>query len=104
MKGDYCLVLMRPSILSVVFSVFLWFIPGLADVSAPANSGTESPNHSSKKSTALVVLGVCLGVLALVGGAVIVFKFWQRKRREEQHARLLKLFEEDDDLNVELGI
>ncbi|KAH0776427.1 hypothetical protein KY290_007838 [Solanum tuberosum] len=31
-------------------------------------------------------------------------QIWQKKKREEQQARLLKLFEEDDDLEVELGI
>lgn len=32
-----------------------------------------------------------------------LFKFWQKKW-EEQHARLLKLFEEDDELELELGL
>ncbi|KAL2939445.1 Aprataxin [Bienertia sinuspersici] len=31
-------------------------------------------------------------------------KLWQKKKREEQYARLLKLFEEDDELEVELGL
>jgi cbb3-type cytochrome oxidase subunit 3 len=36
--------------------------------------------------------------------AFFLFKFWQKKKREEQYARLLKLFEEDDELEVELGL
>lgn len=42
----------------------------------------------------VVVLSVCF----------CLFKLWQRKKREEQYARLLKLFEEDDELEVELGL
>jgi len=35
---------------------------------------------------------------------MLLIKIWQKKKREEQHARLLKLFEDDDELEVELGI
>ncbi|XP_019164188.1 PREDICTED: uncharacterized protein LOC109160323 [Ipomoea nil] len=94
---------MQPWVL-VILSVFLRLIPGLADDSSSSNSGTKAASHSSSSSTRIVVLGLCLGMLALVGFAFALFKIWQRKRREEQHARLLKLFEEDDDLEVELGI
>ncbi|XP_031099942.1 uncharacterized protein LOC116004154 [Ipomoea triloba] len=94
---------MQPWVL-VVLSAFLQLIPGLADDSSSSNSGTKAPSHSSSSSTRVVVLGLCLGMLALVGFAFVLFKIWQKKRREEQHARLLKLFEEDDDLEVELGI
>lgn len=45
-----------------------------------------------------------LGVAAVLGFCVFLFKIWQKKKREEQHARLLKLFEDDDELEVELGI
>nr|GMD14963.1 transmembrane protein, putative [Ipomoea batatas]GMD18047.1 transmembrane protein, putative [Ipomoea batatas] len=94
---------MHPWVL-VILSAFLQLIPGLADDSSSSNSGTKAPSHSSSSSTKVVVLGLCLGMLALVGFAFVLFKIWQKKRREEQHARLLKLFEEDDDLEVELGI
>ncbi|VFQ69933.1 unnamed protein product [Cuscuta campestris] len=88
-------------------SIFLCFIPGLAGGGSDLpSSGTVASNHSSKKSSTLIGLAVCLvGAIVLIGGAVLVFKIWQKKRREVQHARLLKLFEEeDDDLNEELGI
>ncbi|KAD4179482.1 hypothetical protein E3N88_28073 [Mikania micrantha] len=41
---------------------------------------------------------------AVVGLSSYLFKLWQKKKREEQHARLLKLFEEDDELDFELGL
>lgn len=50
------------------------------------------------------IILVCLGVVTVIAFGVFLFKLWQRKKREEQHARLLKLFEDDDELEVELGM
>lgn len=78
---------------------------GLA--SDPSNSENENKAAShgtSSGSVGIKVAIVCLGVVAVLGFSVLLFKIWQKKKREEQHARLLKLFEDDDDLEVELGI
>ncbi|KAG8378503.1 hypothetical protein BUALT_Bualt08G0143900 [Buddleja alternifolia] len=68
----------------------------------------DSPSTSSKKtsgsSTGLKIFLIFIGLLAVVAFSVFLYKLWQRKKREQQHARLLKLFEQDDDLEVELGI
>ncbi|KAL8485867.1 hypothetical protein ACS0TY_027960 [Phlomoides rotata] len=83
------------------FSVI--FISGLADTSSTSDGKIK--NAASKKSSGtLTVLFVILGLLAVGAFSVFLYKLWQRKKREEQHARLLKLFEEDDELEVELGI
>ena len=50
------------------------------------------------------IIIVCLGVVTVIAFCVFLFKLWQKKKREEQHARLLKLFEDDDELEVELGM
>lgn len=66
---------------------------------------TNAVNHkSSKNSGGLTVLLLILGLLSVVGFSMFLFKIWQKKKRHEQQARLLKLFENDDDLEVELGI
>ncbi|CAH9140070.1 unnamed protein product [Cuscuta epithymum] len=89
----------------VTFSLFLQLIPGLADDSSSSSStANKGSTHSTRNSTGEIVFGSFLGLLALVGFAVVLFKIWQKKRRQEQQARFLKLFEEDDDLEVELGI
>ncbi|KAG6431958.1 hypothetical protein SASPL_103530 [Salvia splendens] len=79
---------------------------GLADASAASNSSDQkdSSKKSSGGSTWLEVLLICLGLVAVGAFSVFLFKLWQRKKREEQHARLLRLFEQDDELEVELGI
>ncbi|XP_062153798.1 uncharacterized protein LOC133861982 [Alnus glutinosa] len=85
--------------------IHLHLITGLA--SDPSNSENENKAAShgtSSGSVGIKVAIVCLGVVAVLGFSVLLFKIWQRKKREEQHARLLKLFEDDDELEVELGI
>lgn len=52
----------------------------------------------------LKIIIICLIVVTVVLFCVLLFKLWQKKKRAEQHARLLKLFEEDDELEVELGM
>ncbi|KAG9139812.1 hypothetical protein Leryth_020215 [Lithospermum erythrorhizon] len=91
----------------VLFSGLLQlFQPGLADKASSSNSNSETEHagsHSSKSSIGTMILIVCLG-LAIIAFSVLLFKIWQKKKREEQHARLLRLFEDDDELEVELGI
>ncbi|BFG19622.1 hypothetical protein CerSpe_058960 [Prunus speciosa] len=87
----------------LLFSIALLFDSGLAnDPPSPKNGNKAS--SSSSGSVALKAVIVLLGVAAVLGFCVFLFKIWQKKKREEQHARLLKLFEDDDELEVELGI
>ncbi|TMW85941.1 hypothetical protein EJD97_022213 [Solanum chilense] len=88
---------------SLFLTLFLLLITGSADSSSTSNE-SKGKSHSSRISTGVRVVIVCLGILASVGFFYVLFKIWQKKKREEQQARLLKLFEEDDDLEVELGI
>ncbi|PRQ45793.1 hypothetical protein RchiOBHm_Chr3g0495521 [Rosa chinensis] len=64
----------------------------------------DGSNEAGGSSIALKVVIVLLDMAVVVGFGVFLFRIWQRKKREEQHARLLKLFEDDDELEVELGI
>ncbi|KAF9601540.1 hypothetical protein IFM89_020368 [Coptis chinensis] len=59
---------------------------------------------TSGGSVGLRVVIIGLGLASIVGFSVLLFKIWQKKKREEQHARLLRLFEEDDELELELGL
>ena len=78
---------------------------GLGDNSTNSKDGTKADASSkSSNNTGREVLLICLIVAVVVGVSVVLFKLWQKKKREEQHARLLRLFEEDDELEVELGL
>ncbi|CAD5163602.1 unnamed protein product [Musa acuminata subsp. malaccensis] len=73
--------------------------PGSKDaVIADANPSNSSSN------TRREVLFICLGVVGIALLFVFLLKLWEKKKREEQHARLLRLFEEDDELELELGL
>ncbi|KAI3990939.1 hypothetical protein MKX01_026123 [Papaver californicum] len=87
-------------------SLSLQLIPGLAsDPSSSSKDGVKVEGHtSSSKNTGVTVLFVFVGLVAAVLLGVFLFKMWQKKKREEQHARLLRLFEEDDELELELGL
>ncbi|KAL5203263.1 hypothetical protein ABZP36_014215 [Zizania latifolia] len=79
------------------------FATGLAD-DTQTSKDDKKAGVQSKGHTGQTVLFVLLGVGAAVLLSFFLFKYWQKKKREEQHARLLKLFEEDDDIEVELGL
>ncbi|KAB1208560.1 hypothetical protein CJ030_MR7G000276 [Morella rubra] len=66
-------------------------------------SKAETPATSSS-STGSTVLIVFLIIVALVVAFSFLFRLWQKKKRDDQYARLLKLFEEDDELELELGL
>ncbi|KAJ0969372.1 hypothetical protein J5N97_022249 [Dioscorea zingiberensis] len=92
-------------LLALFASISLQTIGGLAD--SPAASKDSPKTDTSSKSSSSVgreVLIICLAVAVAVGLSILLFKLWQKKKREEQHARLLRLFEEDDELEVELGL
>ncbi|KAL2345006.1 hypothetical protein Fmac_006291 [Flemingia macrophylla] len=69
-------------------------------VSAPA---TE--NHKKKgMNVAVIILISVLISTVLILGMVGAYKFWQKKKREQDQARFLKLFEDADDIEDELGL
>ncbi|CAA2984985.1 uncharacterized protein LOC111409819 [Olea europaea subsp. europaea] len=87
--------------------IFLQFISGYSDDSLSSKNGTKTESHSPSHSggnTVSIVAIICLVLVAAVLLSYFLFKFWQKKKREEQYARLLKLFEEDDQLELELGL
>lgn len=69
-----------------------------------SNDDKEAEAQPKGGHTGKTVLFVLLGVAAVILLSFVIFKYWQKKKRQEQHARLLKLFEEDDDIEVELGL
>ncbi|KAI5593287.1 hypothetical protein POPTR_003G005400v4 [Populus trichocarpa] len=97
---------------SLLFSLFLLSVPlpffsGIADDSSGAKNGTmKSDKHAaSTNNTGIPKIAIIFVSMVAIGFlAFFLFKFWQKKKREEQYARLLKLFEEDDELEVELGL
>ncbi|OMO92294.1 hypothetical protein COLO4_17708 [Corchorus olitorius] len=84
-------------------SVSIQFISGISDDSTSSKNSSKTKSNASSNTGTKVVL-ILLGLAALGLISFLLFKFWQKKKRDEQYARLLKLFEEDDELEVELGL
>ncbi|KAF6159679.1 hypothetical protein GIB67_029937 [Kingdonia uniflora] len=76
----------------------------LAEDPSSSKDGIKKKSDGAGSSTGLRVVLIFLGLAAIVVLSVFLFKIWQKKKREEQHARLLRLFEEDDELELELGL
>lgn len=68
----------------------------------PESPSSADSNKRDKSKLAIVIW--CMSFLAVLAMAVFLYKLWQRKKREEQAASFLRLFEEDDDLEIELGL
>nr|CAD1818231.1 unnamed protein product [Ananas comosus var. bracteatus] len=90
-------------LLLVVATISSQFASVLGGDPSPTKDAKKDDSHS-KSNTGREVLFICLGVGVAIALSIFLFKLWQKKKREEQHARLLKLFEEDDELEVELGL
>ncbi|KAJ9159025.1 hypothetical protein P3X46_024557 [Hevea brasiliensis] len=85
-------------------SISLQFISGISGDPSSSKNGTKANAHTSGSNTGRKIVIILLVFVAVGLFSFFLFKFWQKKKREEQYARLLKLFEEDDELEVELGL
>ncbi|XP_062117089.1 uncharacterized protein LOC133830970 [Humulus lupulus] len=65
----------------------------------------SSESHKGGKGVhvALVILISAVVSTVLVLGLLAVYKYWQKKKRQQDQARFLKLFEDGDDIEDELG-
>lgn len=67
--------------------------------------GTKTDTHATSSSNFGSIVLIVILVLVVLGlVSFFLFKLWRKKKREEQYARLLKLFEQDDELELELGL
>ncbi|KAG9130639.1 hypothetical protein Leryth_011885 [Lithospermum erythrorhizon] len=92
-------------LLIFITSFTIHFIPGLSDDSASSKDGTDVDAQSAsgvKKGSNAFIIIIMLIVVVLL--SLVLYKVWQKKKREEQYAQLIKLFEEDDELELELGL
>ncbi|EXB23435.1 hypothetical protein L484_005725 [Morus notabilis] len=74
----------------------------------PSSTGSNSASDSHKgrkgMHVALIILISALISTVLILGLIAAYKYWQKKKREQDQARFLKLFEEGDDIEDELGL
>ncbi|KAG6745044.1 hypothetical protein POTOM_051686 [Populus tomentosa] len=70
------------------------------------DSTSASKPHKKGNETHLAVVIVISALVSTVFvlGVVAAYKYWQKKKREQDQARFLKLFEDADDIEDELGL
>ncbi|KAF3654422.1 putative pathogenesis-related protein PRMS-like [Capsicum annuum] len=70
-----------------------------------ASNHTDGPRNKAKGMHWALVLLICVLVTTFVVlGAVMAYKYWQKRKKQQEQARFLKLFEESDDVEDELDI
>ncbi|KAE8099485.1 hypothetical protein FH972_017465 [Carpinus fangiana] len=69
-------------------------------------SSSSSDSHDRGKGMHVAVIILISAVVSTVSilGVVGAYKYWQRRKREHDQARFLKLFEDGDDIEDELGL
>ncbi|KAK6915902.1 hypothetical protein RJ641_018763 [Dillenia turbinata] len=87
-------------------SLLLQSFSGLADDPASSKNSSKSDSHTPSigANTGSKVLIIFLAIVAVGLFSFFLFKIWQKKKREEQYVRLLKLFEEDDELEDHMAV
>ncbi|XP_068644620.1 uncharacterized protein [Aristolochia californica] len=53
---------------------------------------------------AIIILVIVLASVVSFAGMLAAYRYWQRRKREQDQARFLKLFEEGDDIEDELSL
>ncbi|KAK4772864.1 hypothetical protein SAY87_027883 [Trapa incisa] len=71
-----------------------------------ADSNSAPTTHKEKKDmhVAFIILISVLVSTVFIFGLIAAYKYWLKKKREQEQARFLKLFEDDDDIEDELGL
>ncbi|XP_059646959.1 uncharacterized protein LOC132293474 isoform X2 [Cornus florida] len=71
-----------------------------------SDSKNSSGSHKGGKGMhwALIITISALVSTIFILGLLAAYKYWQKRRREQDHARFLKLFEDGDDIEDEFGI
>ncbi|PKA58482.1 hypothetical protein AXF42_Ash008769 [Apostasia shenzhenica] len=64
----------------------------------------DNETKHSKRNVSLIAVICVLASLVAMTGTFAAYKYWQKRKREQDQVRFLKLFEEGDDFEDELGL
>ena len=69
--------------------------------SARSSRSKDGSDGKGMNVLLVILISVLVSGVALIG-AVAGYRYWQKKKRDQDQARFLKLFEEGDDVEDEL--
>ncbi|CAI9268114.1 unnamed protein product [Lactuca saligna] len=52
----------------------------------------------------VIIVASIVGSILLMMGVFVAYKYWLKRKRQQEQARFLKLFEEEDDIEDDLGL
>ncbi|EOY07658.1 PREDICTED: uncharacterized protein LOC18597854 isoform X2 [Theobroma cacao] len=78
--------------------------PDCTSLPAASNTAPEKHDDGNGMHVAVVILISVLISTVTIVALVMAYKYWQKKKRQQDQARFLKLFEEGDDIEDELGL
>lgn len=67
------------------------------------HSHPEVEGHGMQWTIIIIVISIAASTI-FIAGLVVAYKYWQKRKRQQDQARFLKLFEDTDDVEDELGI
>lgn len=73
------------------------------------SSDNASPPHEKENRMhwsiiLIIAISVVASTVLFITGLIVAYKYWQKRKRQREQARFLKLFEDTDDIEDELGI
>ncbi|KAJ8754224.1 hypothetical protein K2173_002124 [Erythroxylum novogranatense] len=74
-----------------------------ASLAADANASSGTHDSGKGRHLAVIIVISTLASTVLIVGLLAAYKYWLKKKREQEQARFLKLFEDEDDIEDELG-
>ncbi|KAL3839593.1 hypothetical protein ACJIZ3_024184 [Penstemon smallii] len=78
--------------------------PECVPLGSASDNSTQPRTNSKGMHWALIMVISITVSAAFFAGLFAVYKYWQKKKRQQEQARFLRLFEESDDIEDELGI
>lgn len=69
-----------------------------------ASRPSASDNGMNRRHIAIVIVISALVLTVMIIAVVAMYKCWRKKKRQQDQARFLKLFEDGDDIEDELGL
>ncbi|XP_076950020.1 uncharacterized protein LOC143622883 [Bidens hawaiensis] len=81
-----------------------WCLVGRPESSDDDRNYDEKENGTKWSMILIISISVVASTVLLIMGLLYAFKIWQKRKRQQEQARFMKLFEDTDDIEDELGI
>ncbi|KAI7733683.1 hypothetical protein M8C21_018661 [Ambrosia artemisiifolia] len=77
---------------------------GTLESSDNASHAHDKGNGMHWSMKLIIAISVVASTILLIIGFIVAYKYWLKRKRQHEQARFLKLFEDTDDIEDELGI